>query len=170
MMHTAASSKAFVLFSDPYAFAVLVYWTGHVQRLSVSLQFIHSVCRDVFLVKITKIGFSTGEMFSSVSPSTKSMESILHFMESILKSMESIPQSMESIPHFMEPILKKYGVHPPVHGIHPPFHGIHLKKVWSPSPSPVLYTPPQIPYGLHMDSTWNPSGLQMELIHGLCLV
>ena len=25
MMHTAASSKAFVLFSDPYAFALLVY-------------------------------------------------------------------------------------------------------------------------------------------------
>ena len=67
MTHTAASSKAFVLFSDPYAFALLVYWTGHVKRLSVSLQFVHSVCRDVFLVKISKIGFSTGEMFSSIS-------------------------------------------------------------------------------------------------------
>ena len=64
MTHTAASSKAFVLFSGLH---FLVNWTGHVQRLSVSLQFVCSVYRDVLLLKIAKIRFYTGELFSSVS-------------------------------------------------------------------------------------------------------
>ena len=50
-------------------FALLVNWTGHVQRLSVLLQFVCSVYRDVLLLKIAKIGFYTGELFSSVSMS-----------------------------------------------------------------------------------------------------
>ena len=50
-------------------------------------------------------------------------------------------------------------------------HGCHV-IVWLPCRQPVLYTPPQIPYGLHMDSmnpsgvhsdsTWTPDGIQVD--------
>ena len=63
-------------------------------------------------------------------------------------------------------------LHSPTDSIWTP-HGLH-KSTWTPSRIDFnlqfylksIWTPP----GLHLESTWNPSGLQMELIHGLCLV
>ena len=63
-------------------------------------------------------------------------------------------------------------LHSPTDSIWTP-HGLH-KSTWTPSRKDFnlqfylksIWTPP----GLHLESTWNPSGLQMELIHGLCLV
>ena len=74
-----------------YAFALLVNWTGHVQRLSVSLQFIYSVYRDVLLLKIAKIGFYTGELSSSVSaPNTVALQLTQDDVEAAKKEWENM--------------------------------------------------------------------------------